>query len=664
MRICLAFVLLGISCGPTRKPPNGKNVAGSSVQFQEKNVDLGPYLEGFPYSAVLPIWEKQVFLYDTAGKKTLLHQVPLNGALSSPAFERGKRVSSIDWSQRTRWDARYHPQSGLVYFIGDENNDEKLNLFRMDLENGTPQKLTDEAYIYGYSFNNSGDRVALLPRRGDGPYQTCLTSRPIDSSESITHLCDNPEVTFTWGDPIWAPDDQHIVTRVNIAGQRDRGNLMLIPLDGSTPTILTNPLKDRTTAYALSPWLTEQSVAYVSDEQGHDAVAIYDLKQHQSRWMYTAQGEISNAQVLDFDGVTRLLLTTHSPVQDALVLIDPDTAAIVKEMPIEGTVRHPRDVVAGNALVSINSTTTPFRLQHLQVNAEGFSLKPWAQMPAEIGDKIQQCDVKKVSFPTFDIDPLTKQPRQLHGYLYTPRGMTEPGNHLVRMLSFYGGENRFSVDNQIFCEAGIVTFSPAVRGSSGFGMDFYRLNDGDLGGDEFADLFKGAEWLISQGFSPNKIGVFGRSHGGYAAMRALTFPPGTNGHENVFPFAFGLADAGFSDIIEFHDTCNIPDWVLLEAGDPATEREKLLDRSPISHVEKLNAPLFLSHGENDSRVPVSGSRRMHEACQRLQKDCTFIEFPDQGHRVHGLANEQTLYQARFTFLERVVNTLTDSSETP
>jgi len=241
----------------------------------------------------------------------------------------------------------------------------------------------------------------------------------------------------------------------------------------------------------------------------------------------------------------------------------------------------------------------------------------------------------------------------LHAYLYTPSDLPKDSNPLVRMLAFYGGENDFSTDNQIFCQAGIVTFSPSVRGSTGFGTDFYRLNDGDLGGNEIVDLFAGARWLMTQGYLSDRIGVYGRSHGGYATMRALTFPPGTNGHNDVFPFAFGMADAGFSDIISFHDQCNIPDWVLLEAGDPATEREKLMDRSPLHHVDKLNAPLFLSHGENDQRVPVSGSRQMAEACTQAGQNCTYLEFPGQGHRVRGLTNEQALYQARLAFLANV-----------
>ena len=112
--------------------------------------------------------------------------------------------------------------------------------------------------------------------------------------------------------------------------------------------------------------------------------------------------------------------------------------------------------------------------------------------------------------------------------------------------SFYGGDNEWNRDDHILCAAGITVVSPSVRGSSGFGKDFAALNDRDLGGDEIVDLFWVARWIEQQLHIPaSRIGVYGRSHGGYATMRAMTFPPSTNGRNEHYRFAFGLAEAGF-----------------------------------------------------------------------------------------------------------------------
>ena len=155
------------------------------------------------------------------------------------------------------------------------------------------------------------------------------------------------------------------------------------------------------------------------------------------------------------------------------------------------------------------------------------------------------------------------------------------------------------------------------------------LNDRDLGGDEIVDLFHVARWTERNlGLTPRQIGVFGGSHGGYATMRALTFPPTTNDRNDSYPFGFGLSHAGFSDIKSFHDQCNIPDWVVLESGDPAVPADlaRMRDRSPLSHVDRLQAPLLLTHGANDWRVPVGESRAFADKARALGKPVTYVEF--------------------------------------
>ena len=202
--------------------------------------------------------------------------------------------------------------------------------------------------------------------------------------------------------------------------------------------------------------------------------------------------------------------------------------------------------------------------------------------------------------------------------------------------------------------AGLTVISPAVRGSDGFGKAFSALNDGDLGGDEIVDLFHVARWAEKTlGLSPKQIGVYGGSHGGYATMRALTFPGAANAEP--YAFGFGLAHAGFSDIKSFHDQCNIPDWVVLESGDPAKPEQlaRMRDRSPLSHVDLLRAPLLLTHGSNDWRVPVGESRAFDEKARALGKPVTYVEFAGQGHHIEGLALQRQLFQARFDFLMQV-----------
>ncbi len=71
-------------------------------------------------------------------------------------------------------------------------------------------------------------------------------------------------------------------------------------------------------------------------------------------------------------------------------------------------------------------------------------------------------------------------------------------------------------------------------------------------------------------------------------------------------------------------------------------------------MDRLDAPLLLTHGSNDSRVGVSESRQFHESARALDKPVTYVEFEGQGHGIKGLDNIVRWYRVQFEFLEDVV----------
>lgn len=311
------------------------------------------------------------------------------------------------------------------------------------------------------------------------------------------------------------------------------------------------------------------------------------------------------------------------------------------------------------AILSLSSLETQWEARRVVADSHSdhwhLKLSPLAGVPDTLQERIQHAVVDRVEYPTFDTLP-DGSPRLLHAFLLTPKNAPPPEERVVLITSFYGGGNRFDVQAQMLAALGIATFSPAPRGSSGFGAGFAALNDGDLGGDEIVDIHYAARWLEKErGYRPEQIGVRGGSHGGYATMRCLTFPPETNGRNVSYPYGFGWSHAGFSNILSFYESCNIPDWVIKEAGHPVAEKDKLLDRSPISHVERLSAPLLLTHGVNDWRVPVTESRAFAEAAKDLDKPVKLVEFPGQGHGIRGFENKVKYYQTVLSFLEEVTD---------
>ena len=635
-------------------PTGGPDAVDTTVDLGDRKLDLAPFLTGYPYHLATPVFAEGQLLVDHQGATRTLRSVAADFDGAPPDLSASKPISDVDWDSRNRWDLEYHAADQSLYWQGDAVNDEKIDLWRMPLAGGAPERLTDEPYVYGFSFSPDGSELALIPRRGEGPYSSCLERMDPETLQRTPVLCDTPEATLTWNKPSWAPDARGVLTRVNLDGQRSRANLAWVDFEQPGLRLLLDPAPPRRSAFALDTWLDDNTaVVFVNDDAKERVVAL-DVRDGSTRDLWTFERPMQWVELLAPDGQQRLILIEHEPVQDTITLVDPATGKALDSKTVNGTLHWLGDDDDDRALLEVVSAGSPLQTQVLTATPDSLSLRPWVALPDSLLDTLVACDVERVSYPTFDQDPATGELRQLHAYLFTPKDGPPRAKQPVRITAFYGGENRYSDETQIHCAAGVATLSPAVRGTHDFGPAFAALNDGDLGGDELIDVFEAARWLETQGFSRGKIGVYGGSHGGYATMRALTYPPGTNDHgaERIYPLAFGVSRAGFSDIVTFHASSNIPDWVLLEAGDPATEADKLKDRSPLSHVDLLQAPILLIHGENDSRVPVAESRQFAAACEAAGKDCVYLEFTGMGHHIKGVENLVRQYQATFDLIRR------------
>ncbi len=70
-------------------------------------------------------------------------------------------------------------------------------------------------------------------------------------------------------------------------------------------------------------------------------------------------------------------------------------------------------------------------------------------------------------------------------------------------------------------------------------------------------------------------------------------------------------------------------------GTPEKNPDLYEERSPITHVDNLDAPLFIVHGVNDRRVPVSQARLFRDALE----DAGYTEGPDGAFEYRELGEE-------------------------
>src|SRR5208282_3166903 len=203
------------------------------------------------------------------------------------------------------------------------------------------------------------------------------------------------------------------------------------------------------------------------------------------------------------------------------------------------------------------------------------------------------------------------------------------------LLEVHGGPtwqfyDQFHRITQYLVALGFTVLKPNVRGSTGYGSGFRDLNLRDLGGGDLKDVAAAAEYLRHQSFvDPSRLGIFGGSYGGYLTYAALTWYPDL--------WAAGVAIAGVTDWKLCYDE-ELPalqhyDRELM--GDPVENAALYRDRSPVYFAEKVRAPLFMIHGLNDPRCPVSQARVFRDALLRLGRtegrDFEYLEFSDEGH---------------------------------
>ncbi|MBK8235860.1 MAG: S9 family peptidase [Deltaproteobacteria bacterium] len=648
----------GGTATPEPEPDTAPQASGV-VHYFDREVDLEPFLVGFPYGRFRPSLKTKALFYFALGDAYTLKMLPLAQPGARWDLAVGKTISDVDWSKRSLWSIHHHAQSNSLWLHADASNDEKMNLWRLSLDDGKLEQVTDHDYVYGLGFSEDGTLLAYLPRSGTkAPFRSCLRVREVASGNEREILCDDAALTFTWSDLHFSPDNKEVYFNAQTKGDRNREQLVRVALDAAKPKLqlVTNARARRSHLEVLDGWVGDELV-YVANDDGFANLYAWSRKTRRTRALSKFTEDISSAEL-----TARGVVAVHrTPAGSTLAVIDPVGGKTLSEQRLPGSA----DVIDGfgdRALVTQESPDILLEGVELGLDAIASGKPPGATVVVAPDEALQRkvvaCKAERVSIPTFDVDPKTRKPRELHAFLLTPRTpLADAGQRLAMITSFYGGDNAYSEFDQIMCAAGLTVLSPSVRGSSGFGRDFAALNDRDLGGDEIVDLFHVARWLEQRtGLDARHIGVYGGSHGGYATMRALTFPPATNGRNEFYAFGFGLAHAGFSDIESFHDKCNIPDWVVLESGDPKVpaDRTRMHDRSPLTHVERLRMPILLTHGSNDWRVPVQESRQFADKAKALDLPVYYVEFEGQGHRIEGLALQKQLFQTRFDFLMAVV----------
>jgi dipeptidyl aminopeptidase/acylaminoacyl peptidase len=219
------------------------------------------------------------------------------------------------------------------------------------------------------------------------------------------------------------------------------------------------------------------------------------------------------------------------------------------------------------------------------------------------------------------------------------------------VLVVHGGPEAQAKQNfnsyvQLLAAAGHTVLVPNVRGSVGYGKRWYSMDDVERRLDSVADLAALHAYLPELGLDPARAALWGGSYGGYMVLAGLAFQPGL--------WAAGVDIVGISSLVTFLENTSAYRRAYREReyGTLARDRDFLHAASPLTRIDQVRAPLFIIHGANDPRVPLSEAQQIHAALTGRGQECELLIYDDEGHGLAKRGNRADAMPKALAFLAR------------
>jgi len=528
-------------------------------------------------------------------------------------------------------------------FMRDTGGNEQWQIHRTDLDTGRVTLLSDgksrhEAMLW----SPDGKALAFTSNARNGKDFDLWIGDGKDPATNRLAL----EVAGKWQPLDWSADGKTLLVQqyVSIADQR----LHLLDVASGTTTAITVPAPASSNRAAIfARGAGREGRIYVTSDRAGDFVALYEVDPAAGTWTALAPNLPWNVDELALspDGKT-LAFVVNQDGYGRLHLIDTKTREALKGPPI------PDGIVSGIRFAR-RASVLAFTFSGATVNGDAYTwdlgrrkLVRWTE--SEIGglDPKTFVEPELFRYETFD-------GRQIPCFLYRPRGA---GPHPV-VINIHGGPESqarpgFSAVAQLLVnEAGVAVLVPNVRGSDGYGKSYLALDDGRLREDSVKDIGALLDWIPSRPeLDPARVGVLGGSYGGYMVLASLV-------HFGDRIRA-GVDVVGISSFVTFLEN-TAPyrrDLRRVEYGDESDPamREFLLGISPTTNAHKIKSALFVVHGANDPRVPLSEAEQIAEVVRRSGQSVWTLVAMNEGHGFAKRENRDAYLQLTVMFFQEML----------
>jgi len=575
---------------------------------------------------------REMLVVTRFGNTPQLHHVRAPGAARTQLTFFEEPVAGGSWEPRA---GRY------VVFGRDVGGDEFTQLYRRDAASGEVALLTDggRSQNGGVAWSTAGDRIAYGSTRRNGADRDLYVMDPADPKTDRRVL----EVRGGgWSVSDWSPDDRRLL--VTEFRSVNDSRLWLVDVASGTKTLVTPDTAEQT-AWGSARFDAAGTGLWVTSDRGGEFRRLAHLDLATRRLVpLTADIPWDVASLeLTRDGRT-LAFTTNENGVAKLYLLDTATRRrrAVPGLPIGGVGGLAWRPDGGELGFTVATARSPGDAWSL--DARTLKLARWTE--SETGGLVTD------SLPLPELVGWTSfDGREISGFLYRPPARFTGRRPVI--VSIHGGPESQSTPgfigrwNYFLNELGVALLFPNVRGSTGYGKTFVKLDNGTDRLNSVKDIGALLDWIPSQpGLDSARVMVTGGSYGGYMTLAVATTYDAR--------IRCALDVVGISHLGTFlrNTESYRRDLRRAEYGDerdPATRA--WMDRTaPLANAARITKPLFVVQGANDPRVPRSEAEQMVATVKRNGTPVWYLLAMDEGHGFRKKSNADFQFYATVAFV--------------
>jgi dipeptidyl aminopeptidase/acylaminoacyl peptidase len=541
------------------------------------------------------------------------------------------------------YGASYHPKDGnYLLFQKDVGGGEWFQFFRYDVESGESTLVTDgKSRNTSPHWSSNGDLIAYVSTRRNKQDTDLWVMNP--ASPKTDHLLTQLS-GGGWEPQDWSPDDKKVLLMEGISVNETY--LWIVDAATGEKTELTPRKTEEQVAYANAHFSKDGKGVYVTTDKDSEFQRLayidlatkklkivtpdlsWDVDEFQQSWDGKWIAFLSNE-----DGLSKLHILDAATGKERTV---PKIAVGV----MSGLIWHRNNRDLGYGLQTGSAQGDCYSLDVAAGKIERWTTSETAVRPVGLRD------AELVRWKTFD-------GRNISGFLYRPPAkFTGKRPVLIEIHGGPEGQSRplfLDSDNYYLKELGIAILLPNVRGSTGYGKAFTKLDNGFLREGTYKDINALFDWIATQpDLDANRVAVMGGSYGGHMTLAISTF------YSDRIKCSVDIV--GPSNLVTFLENTEAyrRDLRRVEYGDERDPKmREFLERiAPMNNIEKIKKPMMVVAGKNDPRVPVSESDQIAAALKKQGTPVWYLMAKDEGHGFQKKANRDFEFYATVEFLRK------------